>query len=112
MIEVMNGATVIDVTRRYGVALQTLRHWLRRYEKNGIAGLADGSSNPATCPHQMPAHRQGGTHPGTGRGNDALVGCRHAAVRAGWGRSRQSIMPAAPPMAGRAIVDVCHRASH
>jgi transposase InsO family protein len=50
-----DGATVTDVARRYGVARQTVHVWLRRYAQSGLAGLADQSSRPATCPHQMPA---------------------------------------------------------
>jgi hypothetical protein len=41
--EVLNGATVVDVARRYGVA----RDWLRRYARNGMAALADRSSKLA-----------------------------------------------------------------
>ena len=29
--------------------------WLARYAAGGLAGLADRSSRPALCPHQMPA---------------------------------------------------------
>jgi hypothetical protein len=54
VLEVMAGATVTDVARRYGVARQTLHDWLRRYAKGGMAALSDRSSKPATCPHQMP----------------------------------------------------------
>jgi transposase InsO family protein len=54
VLEVMNGAVVTDVARRYGVARQTLHDWLRRYAKGGMAALSDRNSRPATCPHQMP----------------------------------------------------------
>jgi transposase InsO family protein len=54
VLEVLNdGATVTDVARRYGVARQTVHGWLRRYAAHGLAGLADASSRPASCPHQM-----------------------------------------------------------
>ena len=54
VLEVLNdGATVTDVARRYGVVRQTVHTWLRAYAAHGLAGLADGSSRPATCPHQM-----------------------------------------------------------
>ena len=54
VLEVLNdGATVTDVARRYGVVRQTVHSWLRRYATAGLAGLADASSKPATCPHQM-----------------------------------------------------------
>ncbi len=51
--EVLDGATVVDVARRNGVVRQTVHDWLRRYARGGLAGLADGSSKPQSCPHQM-----------------------------------------------------------
>ena len=51
--EVLDGATVTDVARRNGVVRQTVHDWLRRYAAHGLAGLVDGSSKPASCPHQM-----------------------------------------------------------
>jgi hypothetical protein len=57
VLEVLDdGATVVDVARRDGVARQTVHGWLRRYAAAGLGGLADQSSRPATCPHQIP-HR-------------------------------------------------------
>lgn len=55
VLEVLGGATVTDVARRYGVARQTVHGWLRRYADQGLAGLVDKSSRPASCPHQTPA---------------------------------------------------------
>jgi transposase InsO family protein len=56
VVEVLNdGATVTDVARRYGVARQTVHDWLRKYAAQGLRGLADRSSRPLSCPHQMPA---------------------------------------------------------
>jgi transposase InsO family protein len=55
VLEVLNdGATVTDVARRYGVARQTVHVWLRAYATGGLGGLADRSSRPLSCPHQMP----------------------------------------------------------
>jgi transposase InsO family protein len=51
--EVLDAAAVTDVARRYGVARQTVHAWLRRYAAQGLAGLADRSSHPVRCPHQM-----------------------------------------------------------
>ena len=51
--EVLDGATVVDVARRNGVARQTVHDWLRAYAAKGLAGLADRSSRPQSCPHQM-----------------------------------------------------------
>jgi transposase InsO family protein len=54
VLEVLNdGATVTDVARRYGVARQTVHEWLRKYAAWGLGGLADRSSRPLSCPHQM-----------------------------------------------------------
>ncbi|HEY5656447.1 MAG TPA: IS481 family transposase [Myxococcota bacterium] len=56
VLEVLDGAaSVTDVARRYGVGRQTVHRWLRRYAAEGMAGLADRSSRPGSCPHQMPA---------------------------------------------------------
>lgn len=51
--EVLDGATVVDVARSNGVARQTVHDWLRAYARSGLAGLADRSSKPQSCPHQM-----------------------------------------------------------
>jgi transposase InsO family protein len=54
VLEVLNdGATVVDVARRHGVARQTVHAWLRAYAADGLRGLADRSSKPQSCPHQM-----------------------------------------------------------
>ena len=55
VLEVLSGASVTEVARRYGVARQTVHTWLRRYGSDGLAGLVDRSSKPGSCPHQMPA---------------------------------------------------------
>ena len=55
VLEVLNGISVTEVARRYGVVRQTVHGWLRRYASDGLAGLADRSSRPQTCPHQTPA---------------------------------------------------------
>jgi transposase InsO family protein len=70
------GAAVVEVARRYGVARQTVHEWLARYaSEGGLAGLADRSSRPGSCPHQMSA------------GVEArVVGLRRA--HPGWGPSR------------------------
>ena len=55
VLEVMGGICVSEVATRYGVTRQTVHRWLRRYAATGIAGLADGSCRPASCPHRTPA---------------------------------------------------------
>jgi transposase InsO family protein len=54
VLDVLGGASVTDVARRYGVARQTVHGWLRRYATDGLAGLVDRSSKPDSCPHQTP----------------------------------------------------------
>ena len=36
--------------RHYGCARNTVRHWLREYEENGLEGLRDRSQAPHSCP--------------------------------------------------------------
>ena len=51
--EVLDGATVKDTATRYGIDRRTLHRWLVRYANDGLAALADKSSKPDRCPHQM-----------------------------------------------------------
>jgi transposase InsO family protein len=51
--EVLDGATVTDTATRYGVDRRTLHRWLVRYANDGLAALANRSSKPDRCPHQM-----------------------------------------------------------
>ena len=53
VLEVLDGANVTDVAALYGVSRKTVHKWLRRYAAEGLKGLADKSTRPATCPHQM-----------------------------------------------------------
>ncbi len=50
-----DGRSVVEVAGLVGVSRQTVHAWLARYEAGGLAGLADRSHKPASCPHQMPA---------------------------------------------------------
>jgi len=52
--EVLDGASVTDTATRYGVDRRTLHRWLVRYANEGLAALADKSSKPDRCPHQIP----------------------------------------------------------
>jgi transposase len=53
VLEVLDGAPVTVVARRYGVSRQTVHRWLRRYAgEGGLANLVDRSSRPSWCPHQ------------------------------------------------------------
>ena len=53
--EVLDGADVTDVAKRYGVARQTVHKWVKRYANDGFSALVDKSSKPEHCPHQMAA---------------------------------------------------------
>lgn len=52
---VHDGESVVEVARRFGVSRQTIHAWLARYERGGLAALADRSHRPKGCAHQMPA---------------------------------------------------------
>jgi transposase InsO family protein len=96
VLEVLDeGVPVTVVARRYGVARQTVHQWLRRYASDGgLGGLADRSSKPDSCPHQMPA----------------VIEARIVAVRRehpAWGPSRicwQLGQEGAEPLPGRSSV--------
>lgn len=54
VLEVLEGSSVVEVARRFGVSRQTVHAWLNRYAApGGVANLADRSSRPSSCPHQM-----------------------------------------------------------
>jgi transposase InsO family protein len=48
-----SGATITDIARRYGVDRRTVHRWLLRYAAGGLGALADRSSRPDRCPHQV-----------------------------------------------------------
>jgi transposase-like protein len=50
---IRDGVPVVEVARRFGVSRQTVHRWLRWYESQGLAGLADRSHRPPRCAHQM-----------------------------------------------------------
>lgn len=50
---VQDGETITEVAARIGVTRHTVRAWIRRYEANGLASLADRSHRPQSCPHQI-----------------------------------------------------------
>jgi transposase InsO family protein len=69
VMEVVSGAPVSEVARRYGVSRQAVHGWLSRYERDGLAGLADHSHRPHRQPRQLDAEiealicRMRGAHP-------------------------------------------------
>jgi transposase InsO family protein len=75
VMEVVSGAPVTEVARRYGVSRQTVHGWLARYERDGLAGLADHSHRPHCQPRQLDA------------GIEALV-CQLRGAHPRWGPRR------------------------
>jgi len=52
---IRDGVPVVEVARRFDVSRQAVHRWLRWYEQQGLAGLADRSHRPPRCSHQMDA---------------------------------------------------------
>lgn len=50
---IRDGVPVVEVARRFDVSRQAVHRWLRWYEDQGLAGLADRSHRPPRCSHQM-----------------------------------------------------------
>ncbi|MBB5981193.1 hypothetical protein HDA44_004534 [Kribbella solani] len=48
-----DGRSVSEVAEQWGVSRQSVHAWLRRYEDEGLAGLAPRSRRPGSCPHQL-----------------------------------------------------------
>jgi transposase len=55
VMEVISGAPVTEVAGRYGVTRQAVHVWLGKYQKEGLAGLADHSHRPHFQPRQLAA---------------------------------------------------------
>ncbi|MFF7738963.1 IS481 family transposase [Streptomyces sp. NPDC007984] len=55
VLAVLAGATVTEVAAQLGVSRQTVSGWKARYATEGLAGLADRSRRPSSCPHQASA---------------------------------------------------------
>jgi transposase-like protein len=105
VLEVVDeGVPVSVVARQYGVARQTVHQWLRRYaSKGGLAGLADRSSKPDKCPHQMSAAVEAQIvavrreHPGWGPSRIRWQLERVGVVPLhGWAGARMASAPARP----------------
>jgi transposase-like protein len=55
VMEVISGAPVTEVARRYGVSRQAVHLWLGKYQREGLTGLADHSHRPRFQPRQLRA---------------------------------------------------------
>jgi transposase InsO family protein len=72
---VKDGWKVTEVAERLGVSRQSVHNWIARYERGGLASLADRSHRPGTCPHQTLAE------------TEALI-CELRREHPGWGPRR------------------------
>ena len=102
VLAAMDGAAVREIARREGVDRNTVRLWLRRFDAEGAAGLADRPGRgrkPGAAP--PPARRCGAKAPATAAGwLDALV--RRLRDRIASGAVRPGAhLPAARTEAGR-----------
>src|SRR5438128_5502490 len=50
---IRDGIPIVEVACRFDVSRQAVHRWLRRYEDEGLAGLADRSHRPPRCAHQL-----------------------------------------------------------
>lgn len=58
VLEVLDGVPVTEAAANAGVTRQTVHRWLNDYAAHGLAGLADKSKAPGSCPHQMSAETE------------------------------------------------------
>jgi transposase InsO family protein len=52
VMAVLDGASVTEIAAETGVSRQSVHAWLVRYREAGLAGLADRSHRPRSCPHR------------------------------------------------------------
>jgi transposase InsO family protein len=52
VMAVLDGARVTEVAAEFGVSRQSVHSWVARYREAGLAGLADRSQRPRSCPSQ------------------------------------------------------------
>lgn len=50
---VQDGWKISEVAAHLGVTRQTVHNWIKRYQADGLASLADHSHRPRSCPHQV-----------------------------------------------------------
>lgn len=53
--EVLGGSPIGEVAARHGTSRQSVHTWRRRFESEGMPGLADRSRRPKTSPNRLPA---------------------------------------------------------
>lgn len=57
-MEVLAGIPVTEVATRYRVSRQSVHTWVKRYRQGGLAGRADRSHRPESCPHRANGARR------------------------------------------------------
>jgi transposase len=91
--EVLGGSPIGEVAARYGTSRQSVHAWRRRFEAEGLPGLADRSRRPRTSPTRLPAE------------TEALI-CRLRRGHPRWGARRivYALGLRGGPVPGRAAV--------
>jgi len=103
-----------ETARRLSISRNTVRKWVRRYRKQGEAGLVDRSRRPHTSPRRTPKEVEEKVLSLTGLGQKtyrprlgATGGNGQAHLEASsWGRGKkeekaQHVLPGSPPRGGR-----------
>jgi transposase-like protein len=75
VMEVISGAPVTEVARRYGVSRQGAHLWLGKYKRERLAGLADHPHRPHFQPRQLEAGIEGPPPAGHAPGVLAATSC-------------------------------------
>jgi transposase-like protein len=79
---VLAGADVTEVAAQLGVHRSTVHRWMARYLTDQVAGLADRSHRPVSCPHQASAdlevrgHRRTVLPPRASNRRQGVIPCR------------------------------------
>lgn len=53
--QLLEGASISDLSEEFGVSRKTIYKWLERYEQDGVDGLRDQSRRPLHSPNQVTA---------------------------------------------------------
>jgi transposase InsO family protein len=96
---VQDGWKVTEVAARLNVSRQSVHAWIARYERGGLAALADRSHRPTACPHQIAAEIE------------ALI-CELRREHPGWGPRRiehHLARRGVEPVPGRSSIYRCLR---
>ena len=95
------GANMRELCRRYGVSPTTGYKWLERFEREGLAGLAERSRRPQASPQQTPAAIEAKVVELRERSNNAWGGRKIK-------RALEALGEAAPPAAST-ITEILRR---